>query len=359
MIDGGELDPIGFVGAELIARGGLVDRTGGDALVVLPAAVAARLVVPEVFTLAEAARPDAIGCGFGAPLLDLLTTEVRATVPVATVIWSAEPARAAVAERVAARLVARNGVVDVIGTGTAAATYLIGVFAWSAEADDRYQGMVTLVAQAATGGEPDDAAAAALMRLVSGADPRAEAGAAIGDASAGLRALADRLPRAIGVRLDEVGAAVGRRAERERSRLDSYFTSLIGEARRPRRQVANAAIAARVAALEAEHAAKLRDLATRYAVRVKLEPIALIAVAARVAEVRVRLRRRKGERELALQLPPTARTFDALACVACPATTRAPVLCDDALHLLCEACAPEVTGRPRCPACLRPAPRPR
>ena len=134
MIDGGELDPIGFVGAELIARGGLVDRTGGDALVVLPAAVAARLVVPEVFTLAEAARPDAIGCGFGAPLLDLLTTEVRATVPVATVIWSAEPARAAVAERVAARLVARNGVVDVIGTGTAAATYLIGVFAWSARA---------------------------------------------------------------------------------------------------------------------------------------------------------------------------------------------------------------------------------
>lgn len=358
MIDG-ELDPLGFVGAELTGRGALVDRGEREALVMLPAAVATRLALPEVFTLVEAARPGAIGCGLGAPLLDLLTTEVRSRVPVAAVTWSAEAPRAAVAERVAARLVVRNGVADVLGTGTAVATYVVGVFGWSAEADDRYQGMVTLIAHGASGGEPDDAATAGLQRMVSGDDPRGEAGPMIGEVGAGLRGLADRLPRSIGARLDEVGAAVGRRAERERSRIDDYFRSLIAEARRPRGKVARGAITARVAALEAEHAAKLRDLATRYALRVKLEPIALIAIATRVAEVRVRLRRRKGERELALHLPPTARTFDALACAACAATTRAPVLCDDALHILCEACAPEVGGRPRCPACLRPAVRPR
>jgi hypothetical protein len=84
---------------------------------------------------------------------------------------------------------------------------------------------------------------------------------------------------------------------------------------------------------------------------VRIDPIALVAVAARVAEIRMRLRRRKGERTLELHVPPTARAPDALACVACPATTRTPVLCDDALHVLCEACAPEAGGRPRCPAC--------
>jgi hypothetical protein len=71
----------------------------------------------------------------------------------------------------------------------------------------------------------------------------------------------------------------------------------------------------------------------------------------RVVEIRIRLRRRKGEREIALHVPPHARTPDALACVACSGTTRAPLLCDDALHVLCETCAPDAGGRPRCPAC--------
>jgi len=126
---------------------------------------------------------------------------------------------------------------------------------------------------------------------------------------------------------------------------------------RPRRQVARRAIEGRVAALHAEHGAKLRDLATRYTLRVRLEPIALAAIGMRVVEIRIRLRRRKGERELTLHVPPGARAPDVLVCVGCPATTRAPLLCD-ALHILCETCAPEVGGRPRCPAC-RPGRDPR
>ena len=170
-------------------------------------------------------------------------------------------------------------------------------------------------------------------------------------AARGVRAITSRVPIVIGPQLDEVSAAVARRRDRERARIDDYFGSLIAEASRPRRQVERAAIEAQIAALRAEHAAKLRDLGARYTLRVRIDPVALAAIATRVAEVRLRLRRRKGERELALQVPPGARAPDALACVACPAATRAPVLCDDALHVLCEACAPEVTGRPRCPAC--------
>lgn len=351
MIGSGRIDPLGFVADELAARGALVERGERSALAILPAQLAAALGLPDAIALEDAASERAIGCGLGAPLLDRLVGDVRATIPIASATWQAEPPRLGVAERLADRLIVRNGVADVLGVAHASATYLAGVFAWTAEADDRYQGMALVVAHAGTSAEPDAACIAALTQLIADDDAgtvdEREARGAAGAAAV----VARRAALAIGPRLDEVGAAVGRRSNRERARIDDYFTSLIGEAKRPRRQVARDAIDARVAALRAEHAAKLRDLTTRYTLRVRLEPIALAAIAMRVAEIRLRLRRRKGERELALHVPPLARAPDALACVACPGTTRAPLLCDDALHVLCEACAPEVSGRPRCPVC--------
>lgn len=355
MIDAGVLDPLGFVIDELAARGALVEVVEDHALAVLPGALATQLGVPEAVALAADARDGYIGCGLGAPLLDGLIASVRASVPVASVTWQAEPPKLAAAERLAGKLVVRNGVADVLGVAHASATYLAGVFAWTAEADDRYEGLAFVVAHGATTSEPDAEVLAAIARLVAGSDPRVvdQRDAATVAGAAGV--IARRAADAIGPRLDEVGAAVARRRDREHERIGEYFRSLVGEAQRPRRQVARDAIEARVSALRAEHASKLRDLASRYTLRVRLEPVALAAIAMRVAEVRLRFRRRKGERELALQVPPGARAPDALACVACSSTTRAPLLCDDALHILCESCAPDPHGRPRCPACRKGA----
>ncbi len=349
------LDPLGFVADELAARGALVDRDARAATALLPPPLARRLALPELVELADAPREDAIGCGLGSPLLERLLGEVRARIPVAGIAWQAEPPRLGAAERLAGQLVVRNGVADLLGVEHAPATYLAGVFAWTAEADDRYEGMTTAIVHAGSGGEPDAASAAALARLFAGGDAGGDrrtldqGSARAGEGAAAL--IGARASLAIGPRLDEVAAAVARRRDRERARIEDYFTSLIAEARRPRRQVARSAIEARVAALGAEQLAKLRDLTARYALRVRLEPVALAAISTPVALLRLRLRRRKGERELAAHVPPDARAPDALACAACPGTTRAPVLCDDALHLLCEACAPEAAGRPRCPAC--------
>ncbi len=350
MIADGLIDPIGFVADDLASRGGLVERSGDTAMAVLPPDVARALGLAEVTAL-SAASGDAVGCGLGSPLLDQLVAETRATVAVASVKSPAQPPTLGFAERAAERLVVRNGVADVLSAGHASATYLAGVFTWTAEADDRYQGMAFVAAHAGSGSEPDGACTATLESLVCGDEISSggvlDARAAIGGASA----VARRAALLVGPRLDEVGAAVARRRRREQARLDEYFDSLIAEARRPRRQVARDAIAARVSALQSEHRAKIRDLTARYTLRVKLEVVALCAIAMRIAEVRIRLRRRKGERELTLQVPPGARNFDALVCAACPSTTRSPLLCDDALHVLCEDCAPGAGGRPRCPAC--------
>ena len=352
------LDPLGFVADELTARGALVERGDAGALAVLPPQLARGLELPEACALADTAGPEVVGCGLGSSLLDRLVSELRASVAVASVTWLAEAPRLVNAERLADRIVVRNGVADPLGVAHASATYLAGVFVWTAEADDRYQGMTIAVVNAGTAAEPDAATLAAIAAILSGDDDRVTDERDARGATGGARALAARSVQAIGPRLDEVGAAVARRRDRERSRIDEYFGSLISEARRPRRQVTRSAIDARIAALRAEHQAKLHDLGVRYTLRVRVEPVALVAVAMRVAELRLRLRRRKGERELALHVPPQARTPDALACVACAGTTRAPLLCDDALHVLCEACAPDAGGRPRCPAC-RPGRDPR
>lgn len=353
MIDHGVLDPLGFVADELAVRGALIERDDETAVAVLPVELAGRLSLPESVVLSHAVSERHVSCGLGSPLLDRLVSEVRATIPVASVTWQADPPRVALAERLADRVIVRNGVADLLGVSHASATYLAGVFAWTAEADDRYQGLAMILAHAGTGGEPDATSIAAMAALIAGDDELVTDNRDARGAIAGAGTIAKRAALAIGPRLDEVGVAVAvaRRRDRERGRIDEYFTSLIGEAKRPRRQVARDAIEARVAALHAEHAAKLRDLASRYTLRVRIDAVGLAAIATRVAEIRIRLRRRKGERELLVHVPPGARMPDAIACAGCPGTTRSPVLCDDALHVLCETCVPDANGRPRCPAC--------
>jgi hypothetical protein len=346
------LDPIGFVLDDLAARGALVERSELGASICAPAEVAGALAIPEVAELAVTPAPGALFAGLGSPLLDRLLREACADVAVARVRWTVEPPRATHAEAIARHVVFRNGVADVIGVGVEAATYVVGAFAWTADADDRYQGLITVVLDAARGGEPDRGAAMELERALATADDvAAEHAPAQVETSFAADRLARRASATVALGLAGITAAVDRRAARERTRIDEYFAALLAEARRPRRKVSREAIEARLRALEGEREAKLRALGDRYSLRVAIAPAALAIVAVRVAAVRVRARRRKGERVVDLRVPAFARQPDTLLCVACGGTTRAPLLCDDALHILCETCVPDSTGRPRCPAC--------
>jgi hypothetical protein len=100
-----------------------------------------------------------------------------------------------------------------------------------------------------------------------------------------------------------------------------------------------------------ERDAKLLALRERYRVRLTLAPLALLLLEVPTLRVRLRVRRRKLEGELQLRFAPGATGFDRIACAACLATTSRPAVCDDRLHVLCEACCPSAQGRPDCPAC--------
>ncbi len=346
------IDPVGFVMESLAARGALVEAAPGGAMALVPPETARALGLAEETRLAlDADGAGAVGCGLGSPLLERLVAEARAEVPVASLRIDLEAPRAAQVSAAAERFVVRNGVCEFVGVTGGEATYVLAIVSYAAEADDRWEGTFNLVVESTTGGEPD-AEFASLLDPARSLARRSPVETAPVPAPVASR-IARRAELAAAPAIASMLDGVARRQARDRDRIVEYFDALIGEARAPRRRTDGAAIAAKVAQLIAERDAKVRDLAARYAVRVTLAPAALVRATARVANLRFRVRRRKGERELEARLPAGARSLDALACDGCGGATPRPALCDDKLHVLCEACVPSPQGRPRCRACER------
>jgi hypothetical protein len=347
--DAAGLDPLGFVTEVLAARGALVEGDDREALALLPVSVARALAVPEELRLAvDPGRPGTVPCGFGAPLLEMLTKEARATVPVAWVSLEGRPPPVTLAESVAHRFSLRNGLAQVIDAAPGEAVYLVAHFAVTGEADDRYDTNVCVVLEVEGDGEPDDP-----LKLM--LDPLRPSPSLVPvpqrTLSAGIDCATIRATLAAREALSTFRTSVARRKGRDRLRIDEYFAALIADARAPRRPVPEASIRAKLEHLDAEHRQKRSDLDARFTVRAAVTPIALVIATVPVTRVRVRLRRRKAEADLMLTIPAEGRNPDRLACAGCPRTTLRPVACDDRLHLLCETCAPSANGRPRCPAC--------
>lgn len=341
-------DPVAFAARALERAGALVEPTPEGMETVLPSALARTLDLPEELRLVASARSDAAGtvpCGLGTPLLERLMGEARARVPVAHVRCSGA-VRLDRARALAERFVVRNGVIDVIAANPGEGLYLEAWLSWSAEADDRFEGLVRLVLDR-DGGEPNPD-----LRLDDLELREHAATVPAATVHAMTRWIAARMPARLAPRLDPIREAVARRHQRDHHRIVEYFASLATETGR-RRKVDPEALAAKVQHLVTERDAKLADLGHRYAVRVAVQVAAARWLELPRATVRVRLRRRKAARELELHLPPGALALDRIACAGCHGPAEAPAACDDALHLLCERCAPNAAGRLRCPACGR------
>lgn len=339
-------DPLRFTVQALAHAGALVEPTPGGVDVMLPAELASGLGLPEELRLAAsvcADDPDAVPCGLGTPMLERLVAQARAHVPVAHMrcdgVVRLDRARA-----VGERFVVRNGVTEVIATNPAEGRYLEAWLSWSAEADDRFEGLVRLMVDDA-GGEPHP------ELRVDGLELR-EQPTRVPPATARsvLSWLAARVPAQLAPRLDTIREAALRRHQRDHHRVVEYFADLAAETGR-RRKVDPAVLAAKLQHLVAERDAKLADLTPRYTLRVAVRLAAARWLTLPRAAVRLRLRRRKAERELELYLPIGAPGLDRVPCAVCMGATLAPAVCDDALHLLCERCVPSATGRVRCSAC--------
>lgn len=344
-------DTLAFAASVLESRGALVEHELGRVLALVPAELARTLELPESAELvAGAPSADQIACGLGSALLDRLIADARSASPVASVQLDVAPPRASAARALAERFVIRNAVYDMREVRSSRAVYAAAWLSWSAQADDRHDGLVRLVACADDGSEPasgwselpdpTDAQRTLALLPMPGLTARGA-----------VPFVAARTERAVRDAVHPIAASTQRRHARDHARIGAYYDALIEEARNPRRRVDRAALDAKIAHLAAERDAKLGELEARFALGVSLEPVAILLVDVPVAEVVLHVRRRKREGDLVVRLPAGAGALDLVSCDGCRGATSKPLVCDDALHRLCERCVPSAEGRPRCPAC--------
>ncbi len=268
-------DPLRFVLGALEAEGALVERAADRAAVLLPREVAARVGLPEEAQLATyPERKDEIAAGIGSPLLEKLVGEARKVVPVASIRVEVEPPRAAHARSIAERFTLRNGIVEIVQVLLSARAYLAAAVAHAIEADDRREGMLTVIASP-DGGQPD-AAMSALLDVTS-EDSRVVVSRSKVDVAGAARWIAIRAERAVRLASEGALSEIERRKARDRDRIADYFAQLGAEARAPRRRTDPAAIEAKLAHLTAERDKKIEDLRSRYATRITASVAALVA----------------------------------------------------------------------------------
>ena len=109
----------------------------------------------------------------------------------------------------------------------------------------------------------------------------------------------------------------------------------------------------RIAAIEREYGAKLDDLRHNYALTVKVEWVQSLAVIAPVYRHNLLIKRRKGERTLAVDWHIAARRMEPAPCDWGESDGRTRIVCDEGLHLTpAEAQSPcQGCGRAFCRAC--------
>jgi hypothetical protein len=157
--------------------------------------------------------------------------------------------------------------------------------------------------------------------------------------------------RIIRAELADFQHSLYRRLQRDTARLNEYYESLIHEIQRKivRRQLQGKEREdqeGRIRATELERGRKVADVHAKYAVKVETQPLSLLRINLPVVLVTAELRCRKLMREISFVWNPLLKDFEAAPCESCDAGLYAMQLCEEKLHLLCEACA-------RCEICKR------
>jgi hypothetical protein len=246
-------------------------------------------------------------------------------------------------------LAIQNGIARVLEESTAAATYLFFTFQYTIDSDDRSMGIATVCFNADAG----TSVTAPENFLLGMRDGLVEDGgiAAPGAAERWYLPAVRAAQAAARAHVAQAEENSNRRLARDTARVESYYAGLLAqiEKRIAKRAGDTAAVEkerSRAEATKADRAAKLDDLRRKYALRVSVEPAALLAVRAPVRRITARLIRKKEERARAFDWNPVLGALESPLCESCAAPAHPLCLCER-VHLLCRNCWAQ------CPACSR------
>jgi hypothetical protein len=342
---------IDFAAQLIELEGGAVERAAERAGALLPESLSNSWHVAEELVLSEA-EGAAQRLAYGSELLERMLDTATKTVSVAGVRVDLPALRGSQVKAAAERWALRNGLVSVGDIRLCQATRL-QLFALATLHGDEKREYVVSSVLAPWSGTEVPGFEEALMGLPSAGhtEPPAlsEAVLAASVHACELRALAQA---------QAFGEGMTRRFERDRERIELYFEDLSRELdKRARKGKLDArTVADKRNALFADRAAKLEALCARFVLRIEVTPIALRAIEVESGFASLTLRRRKANRTLELEYDSATRRMVAPRCDGCSGAAPRPAVCDDALHLLCEACAPRAEGRLACAACKPRAP---
>ncbi|MDT5158951.1 MAG: hypothetical protein QOC99_3601 [Acidobacteriota bacterium] len=366
-----------FAGRLLDYEGVLVERIEPEGLELLaPAPVAQVLQIPELARLGFAAdlpaNSERVGLEsdwlerFGL-LLGERGQTARVTLPVAL-------PQLTNAERVVEHTVnLQNAVYRVVGVTPAWTRYLVMLFRVTAFSDEKRDSVIKLGFNLANGSALDAIADELLSSAIEMAGlqdaPPAPAGLPPDWTPAQLQSrVARALPERIEAHLAPFLKGMQRRLNRDLWRVHDYFNELRAESLlRLRKHLAaekeSTRERLRLEAIAREYEAKVADLRQKYALRVDVTWSQTLEVVMPVQRIAILIRRRKGERRIALDWNPLARKLDVPPCEHSYTQSPVRVVCDDRLHLtslaaqgpcagceraFCRACHPL-----QCPKCRR------
>jgi predicted HD phosphohydrolase len=231
--------------------------------------------------------------------------------------------------------------------------YLIFIFRYTAISDEKREGVIkfgfNLVNASAIDPMVDQLLAAALDEDATEAVTKPAVSQLPADWTAERlkRAVRQALPVRVRAHLRQFVNGMQRRLDRDLERVHEYFSGLRQESwRKLKKQKGDAAREQlRIEAAEREYLAKVADLKQKYDLRVKVELVQTLEFVSQVQRVELAIKRRKGERKLALDWNPIARQLDPPPCEWSFVAEGARVVCDDRLHIVSPA------GHAPCPQC--------
>ncbi len=110
---------------------------------------------------------------------------------------------------------------------------------------------------------------------------------------------------------------------------------------------------AKLDTIETEREWKVQDLISKYALNIRIEPVAAVGIEAQAPVFHINIKRRLASREFPVTYNPIVRQFDDLPCESCFDPHGGYYVCDDKLHIVCGDCfkACPSCGKQYCTAC--------
>src|SRR5262245_53970522 len=270
---------------------------------------------------------------------------------------------------VARSVTLQNAVYRLVSVERAWTRYQILLFRYTAISDEKREGMIKFGFNLLQGSAIDDFVEQLLSNILDGVTPKAMAKPATDQLPEDWPAprlqevLTRAVPHRVNTQLRQFLNGMQRRLDRDQARLHEYFAGLRQESllRLKKQKGDSARERLRLDTATREYQAKVDDLKQKYDLRVNVELSQALEIVCPVQRITLLIKRRKGERKMALDWNPFSRLIDPLPCEWCYAAEGPRLVCDGALHIMspaghapCSQCGREycrVCSSRRCPKC--------